>query len=218
MVIDFSAYKNDGWGLSNREFELLHQEITLRGVPFLNMKQIMNVVEFGSGVSTQFLLDLIDRYKLSMQIHSFDDSAEYAYKKTHPKLKLHIVPLVECDDATFEGMFVNKVYDATKMHDKITPLHTRQKNTFYKMDELMLPESIDLLIVDGPHGNGRSMAYLHCFNRLHNGSLVLIDDASHYPFYDHLTMLHDTRILSEQHIRENKWENGGDFIFCEIVK
>ena len=213
VKLDTEKYKNDGWGLSKKEFDLLYDELLNVG------DSTFNVVEFGSGRSTEFLIDvknvLIAR---KLKIYSFDDSKEYAYKGQHKDLILNIVPLVDTEDSTFEEMFVNKKYERLKMRDKLTPVHTRQKNTFYKIDQSQLPETIDLLIVDGPHGNGRSLAYLHCMDKLKNGSLVLIDDASHYPFYDHLKMLCSTEIIYEQHIRENKWENGGDFILCKILK
>src|SRR5688572_2005800 len=155
---DFEKYKNDGWGLSRKEFELLFQQFTSNFV----LNNEVNVVEFGSGRSTEFLVDLMNKYNVPVNVYSFDDSKEYAYKGTHPRLKLNIVPLVECGDHVFRQMFGDKKYDASKMIDKITPVHTRQTNTFYKVENSMLPDRIDLMIVDGPHGNGRSLAYVRC--------------------------------------------------------
>lgn len=212
-MVNINKYKNDGWGLSKREFELLHS--ILKNQSFKD-GITYNIVEFGSGRSTEFLIDFINETQNPINIYSFDDSKEYAYKGEHQRLHLKIVPLVECSDETWEKMFVEKKYDLNKMGLKHSPVHTRQKNTFYKIDDTMLPDTVDMLIVDGPHGNGRSLAYLHCMNKLVDGSIVLIDDASHYPFYDHLKKLHKTTILYEQHIKENKWENGGDFIICTI--
>jgi len=215
-MIDFNKYKNDGWGLSRREFELLYDE--LRKYPKSENQKVYNVVEFGSGRSTEFLIDSMRDIGMHMDITSFDDSKEYAFKGNHLSLTLNITSLVDCEDHVFEQMFKDRYYDSTKMKDKATPVHTRQKNTFYKIDKTMLPSKVDLLIVDGPHGNGRSLAYLHCMDLLIDGSLVLIDDASHYPFYDHLKMLCETTVIAEQHIRENKWDLGGDFVFCKIKK
>jgi hypothetical protein len=212
--IDINKYKNDGWGLSKLEFDLLYDELKK-----IDSDKEFNVVEFGSGRSTEFLIDVKNvLIQPKLKICSFDDSTEYAYKGRHEDLILNIVPLVDTEDSQFEEMFLNKKYERLIMRDKLTPVHTRQKNTFYKVDESQLPENIDLLIVDGPHGNGRSLAYLHCMNKLKNGSLILIDDASHYPFYEHLNMLCKTEIIYEQHVRDKKWENGGDFILCKIIK
>lgn len=213
-LFDFEKYKNDGWGLSRKEFELIFQQFT----SWFAFNNEVNVVEFGSGRSTEFLVDLINRYNIPVNIYSFDDSIEYAYKGTHPNLKLHIVPLVECSDGDFRLMFQNKKYDSSKMKNKTSPVHTRQTNTFYKVEDSMLPDRIDLMIVDGPHGNGRSLAYLRCIDRLVEGSTLLIDDASHYPFYDHLKLLIDVDMCAKQHERHNKWESGGDFILCRVRK
>jgi hypothetical protein len=218
MVIE--KYKNDGWGLSKKEFELMYDELKKYSkTEKAHDAYVYNVVEFGSGRSTEFLIDALkEDFHFPMWIKSFDDSKEYAYKGMHQALTLHILPLVDCDDATFAQMFEDKEYDASKMKDKATAVHTRQRNTFYKLDKTMIPYNIDLLIVDGPHGNGRSLAYLHCAKSLRKGALIMIDDASHYPFYEHLSKLVKTEIIYEQHIRDNnKWESGGDFIFCKVV-
>lgn len=215
-TFNFEKYKNDGWGLSRKEFEELFSLFTS---DFFLKTGNLNIVEFGSGRSTEFFVDIMNQYDLgsvTIKLYSFDDSTEYAYKGKHPNLQLNIVPLVECTDDIFNKMFVEKKYDANLMPLKHTPLHTRQKNTFYKVEDSMLPETIDLLIVDGPHGNGRSLAFLRCVDKLVPGTVILIDDASHYPFYEHLSKLVKTEILYKQHIRESKWEKGGDFILCKV--
>lgn len=214
--VNFEKYKNDGWGLSEMEFRLLFRILVAKSTHEPNKE--INIVEFGSGRSTEFFVDMINLYNLPLKIYSFDDSKEYAYKGEHPSLKLFIVPLVECTDESWELMFNEKKFDPSLMIEKTTPVHTRQHNTFYKVEEDMLPSEIDLLVVDGPHGNGRSMAYLRCYEKLKNYSAVLIDDASHYSFHDHLKRLCETWVLHEQHIKENKWTNGGDYIICQIRK
>lgn len=209
-MINIEKYRNKGWGLAKKEFEILYEYLSKN-----RTDNEFNVVEFGSGMSTDFLVDVMNDLKMNMKIYSFDDSAEYAYKGQHPNLKLKIVPLLECSDDVFEKMFRDKKYDRNQLQLKTTPLHTRQKNTFYEIQDNMLPSKIDLLLVDGPHGNGRSMAFLRCFERM-KGGLVLIDDASHYPFYDHLKMLCNTEMIYEQHVRGDKWDNDGDFVFCKV--
>lgn len=216
VSIDFSKYENDGWGLSKKEFELLYD--ILKSKQTLEPEKEINIVEFGSGRSTEFLVDLINIENMNIKIYSFDDSLEYAFKGKHDNLKLHIVPLVECSDESWTTMFKEKKYSPILMSTKLSPVHTRQHNTFYSVTDEMLPENIDVLIVDGPHGNGRSLAYLRCHKQLTDNAIILIDDASHYPFYDHLILLCDTNVLYEQHVRENKWINGGDFIISEIKK
>lgn len=207
MIIE--KYKNDGWGLSKKEFEWLYK--------LIEGKSNLNIVEFGSGRSTEFFVDQINETNSNNKIYSFDDSKEYAYKGEHPNLNLNIVKLLETTDEHFNNMFENKKYDFSKMSIRNDPPHTRQKNTFYLVDETMLPSKIDILVVDGPHGNGRSLAYLHCANKLVKDSIILIDDASHYPFYEFLSKVVQTEIIDEQKIRHDKWTSGGDYIICKVV-
>jgi hypothetical protein len=212
--MELNKYINDGWGLSKKEFEILLDEL-LSINPSID---IYNIVEFGSGRSTEFLVDFINNYALNIKIYSFDDSKEYAFNGTHQNLDLYIVPLIECSDFSWMSMFMDKKYNKNLFTMKTTPTHTRQKNTFYSIEDYMLPEKIDLVILDGSHGNGRSIGFLRCLNRLKIGSKILIDDASHYPFYDDLNKLYNTKILYKQNIKDDKWNNGGDFILCEIIE
>lgn len=47
----FEAYRNDGWGLSRSAFQQLYGIITA------SKKSPFRIIEFGSGISTQFLVD-----------------------------------------------------------------------------------------------------------------------------------------------------------------
>jgi len=210
--MNIENYKNDGWGLSRLGFQNLFDILSKN-------KNQKTIVEFGSGMSTKFFLDALDGLEMNSVVYSFDDSTEYSYKGVHPKLNLRIVELIETSDDRFEKMFVDKTYDINLMQRKVTPLHTRQKNTFYNVGGSIIPENIDLLLVDGPHGNGRSLAFLHTYNKLHQGSIVFIDDSTHYPFYDHLNMLYPLNRIIVNHVggKGDKWTLGGDFVIVEIL-
>ena len=73
----------------------------------------INIIEFGSGYSTQFLID----YKLysdkNITIDSFDDSKEYAYKNknNYKFLNLYIRPLLTCTDENFKKTMENKCFN-----------------------------------------------------------------------------------------------------------
>jgi hypothetical protein len=69
-----------------------------------------------------------------------------------------------------------------------------QKNVFYDIKDEQLPDVIDIMIVDGPHGNGRSIAFLHGINRLKSGSYVVIDDYNHYDFIEKFEKLFKDRL------------------------
>ena len=70
------------------------------------------------------------------------------------------------------------------MITKVTPLGSRQRNNFYELRDGDLSGVYDFVILDGPNGNGRSLAYLLLKDHLISGSYVLIDDITHYDFIE----------------------------------
>ncbi len=69
--------------------------------------------------------------------------------------------------------------------------HYTIRNAFFaEVDMLPLEqESVDILIVDGPHGNGRSLAFPLFYKHLKPDAFVLVDDYDHYPFIEDLRSL-----------------------------
>ena len=98
--MEYIKYKTDGWGLSELAMRKIREVID--GID----KTTIKVVEFGSGKSTEFLIDLDVEHKKDILITSFDNDPNYAYKtKEGDGVDLHIRPLVECNDSEFELMF-----------------------------------------------------------------------------------------------------------------
>jgi len=210
-MVNLEKYRNDGWGLSRKCFQDI---ITI--IKQINTKPI-NIVEFGSGVSTEFLVDLISE-GYDLNIISYDDDIKFASKAIHPNLKLQVTDLVECYDSDFDNQFQQKIYNKNLFFKKITPVHTRQRNTFYNVVDGQLPDVIDLMIVDGPHGNGRSIAFLHGIGRLKRDSYVVIDDYNHYDFIERLQKLFLIETIFESTTgRENQWELGGNYKILKII-
>jgi len=156
-------YKNDGWGLSERAFQNIFDILN-------NMNSPINIIDFGSGHSTEFLYDYKIKTKKEIYIDSFDDSKEYMHSKAT------LVPLVECSNKNFDKMISRKKLLPDLLKIKTTPVTTRQKNCFYDLSNITLKENYNLVLLDGPNGNGRSMAFLHLIDRLNKGSIVFIDD------------------------------------------
>jgi hypothetical protein len=206
MGMNLEKYKNEGWGLSKLGFEKILEGIQNHETEF------PNVVEFGSGTSTRFFMDIGN-----VEVYSFDNDPEYAFKpdRHYENLKLNIVNLVEFSEENFETMFRDKTYYPQYAIVKASPVHTRQRNTFYNINALKLPERIDYLLVDGPHGNGRSIAFLHAFKKFDRNTIIFIDDHTHYPFLEDLKRLIDVEVIFEHKSADSKWESGGNFI---IVK
>jgi hypothetical protein len=211
--MDIEKYKNDGWGLSRKQLiELLE---IIKNFESNNVR----VLEFGSGKSTEFLVDVVLNKIKNLDITSFDDNIQYAYQGDYEFLKLKIRELLECDDETYDLMFKNLQIDINKLNRKTTPLTSRQKNNFYEI----LPDDIfgiyDLMILDGPNGNGRNFSFLYVKNNLAIGSVVLIDDFNHYDFMEKLSLLFEYEVLHEnQGGGVDQWNTGGIYKIVKITK
>ena len=69
---------------------------------FNNSKQI-NILEFGSGFSTQFLVDYKYHYNKNIIIDSFDNDKKWCFQNSekYPFLNLNITPLISCTEEDF---------------------------------------------------------------------------------------------------------------------
>lgn len=205
MVIDYELYQNDGWGLSKIGFEKLFELISN------DERDIIRILEFGSGISTKFFSDLSDALKKEIYVTSFDDSEEYMYHNTsNSKITVNLRTLEETTDSYFERMFSDKSYNKKFMTPK-TSNHFR--NMFYSLKPDDINGLYDYVLLDGPHGNGRSLAFLHMLGHLSEESIIFIDDYTHYDFVDKLLSVYDcTELFKHTAGNHDKWRNGGDFI------
>ena len=236
-TISYEPYKNDGWGLSKRALESLFGVLQER----LRDQETVRIVEFGSGSSTRFFVDLVLHNALQdrVQIVSFDNDRRFMPSfdaaQTDAFLALHERPREECDDAAYELMFDHRQFDRDAMHAKTSPLDTRQKNNFYSLHDADLSGEFDLVILDGPHGNGRNLAFLHLREHLAEGAHILVDDHSHYDFDERLRrvfavteVVRNTAgkpnrwdklkagVSAEHRERISPWETGGEFILYRV--
>ena len=74
--MDLNKYINPGMGLCKKAFEQLENIIK----SFIGREY--NILEFGSGISTEFLVDAKNFYNLDINIDSFDNSDYYSSKKS----------------------------------------------------------------------------------------------------------------------------------------
>jgi len=211
MVINYNDYKNDGWGLSKLGFEKLYELISN------NPKENLRILEFGSGVSTKFFSDLSKILDKHIEVTSFDNSDEFMYKDTsNPDVVVNLRPLDETDDTGFKQMFVDKIFNSKLMKRK-TSKHLM--NMFYSLKSDDLSGVYDYMLLDGPHGNGRSLAFLLANTHLVGDSVIFIDDYTHYDFVDRFLSIYDADEIF-RHIAGNtdKWKLGGDFIIFKLKK
>lgn len=208
--MNIEKYKNNGWGLSKQ--------------CFLDVKKCLDnikspvIVEFGSGISTIFFVDYLKSTKKDGVIYSFDNNKEYIPEIKYNKLNLFIKELIEFDDLNYNNMFINKEYSSNGKI-RIKEPNTKQKNCFYNIKTNELPEKIDLVLIDGPHGNGRNISFLHLLDRLHENSYVIIDDFNHYDFCEKFVYLFpNNKLIYESNTgKRNQWELGGNYRIYKIL-
>jgi hypothetical protein len=210
-MVNIEKYKNDGWGLSKKCFFDIEKLLKNFNEP--------TIIEFGSGVSTIFLTDYLNENNKNGKIYSFDNEIEFLPKVNDSKLELKVTNLLSCNDIDFENMFLNRKYSRDVMRYRFDKPNSRQRNCFYDLTYEDLPKECDLCIIDGPHGNGRSIAFLHLINRLKSGSFVIIDDYTHYDFSEKFKIIfpNSELVIENTKGRDNQWENGGDYRIFKIT-
>ena len=158
------------------------------------------IVEFGSGASTKFFLDFRKKHSLEYKIVSFDHNEKYAFK-VDPVfcqfLSVKIRHLQQCKRTDqLESMFDMKCFDQSFFSDaQHLADDFKAKSCFYKIQEGDLPSDIDLVLLDGPNGSGRSISALHLLGKARSGCLVMIDDCDHYPFLEDFQKVFNCEIL-----------------------
>jgi len=207
--MNLDKYNNDGWGISKTGFEKIIE--ILNSNKFSDIEKY-NIVEFGSGFSTEFFVDYIQENNLNnVFITSFENDTMYMTKAKHPQLKLCLRKLITCSDFDYNNMFVQKTFNPCKVSYLIKSPETRQKNCFYHIEENDIPNSIDFMLLDGPSGNGRNLAFLHTLNKLHKDSIVFIDDYNHYDFVQKFKSLYNCEEIYE------KTDDYGCYIILKVL-
>ena len=187
--MNYQKYYKDNMGL---------HELQLRQLKtIIEENDVKTIVEFGSGASTQFFIDLYEEEGLDYKIYSFDHNPQYAYPNEHPALSLTMAPLIKCSPEHFDEMFTKDEYDdsAFEVCEEADIRDFRVKNAFYDLYPNELPDNIDLVLLDGPNGNGRSISFLHLKDKLADLSYILIDDANHHDYVERCQQTLNAKIV-----------------------
>lgn len=171
-------------------------------VPYLEDGSIQKIVEFGSGSSTEFFLTLRAMYNLPFSLDSFDHSQEYCFKPSqdYHDFNLRLRPLMQYTDEEFDQILEGADIPPGQFLPQDQYNNFRAHNTFYKIEDGDLEEYYDLIILDGPNGNGRSIAFRHLRDRVRSGTKIVIDDYHHYPFLAQCHQLLNVRLIKEQQL------------------
>jgi hypothetical protein len=167
-----------GWALSRNALGALARELGSTPEP--------RICEFGAGVSTVFFSSFL---AAGGQVDSFESVAGFADRiREHvdpARVRLQLRPLRVISDremaALMRGAEAPEAFTGMGRLAGTDELENpRLRNAFYDVERL--EDSYDALVLDGPNGNGRSLAFPLLRERLGPGALILIDDCTHYPF------------------------------------
>jgi len=187
--MDYKNYYGDGIGL--------HPETIKDIFEILSKNRINRIIEFGSGNSTQMLIDSRKELNQNYIIDSIDHSQEYAYKGKESFLNMFIKDIGVTNNDAFVRMFdEKKIPTLTKTDDKS---NYRIENCFYIFDnDFFNNKSYDIVLLDGPHGNGRSMAFIHLIGHLNPEAYIIIDDYFHYDFVEKCQKIFNVTVIKKQ--------------------
>lgn len=188
-MINYSNFTFNGWGLSKVALQFLEE--------LIKKNNLEHCIEFGSGQSTKFLTEI------GIDFISFEDDVNFAA----PYSGVIIQDLVELDDSTYNKVISGEVRYIDVQSNFTPPVkkHTRQRNCFYSIPMLEFNKKFDLVILDGPNGNGRSIAFNYIKPHLNSVSYILIDDFTHHPYIENFKHTFPTATLLKEH-REGRDE------------
>ena len=190
-MVNLNKYNYNGWTLSKDALRCLSSIII--------DNKLNRAIEFGSGESTYFLNDI------GIDYLSFDNDVKFAAKSNNVVVK----SLVELDDIAFNEVITGKVKFVDICYKFQTPnkIHTRQRNCFYKINKDDISGKFDLVILDGPNGNGRSIAFDVIQDHMDDVCFIFIDDYNHYPFVDIMyNFFNSATLIKSNNVIGDMWE------------
>lgn len=202
-----------GWALTKSSLRLLFANI--------DQSQLMKkycVVELGGGQSTLFWKEMSDVFP-GLTVTTWEHSQQFIdtlnSKVAGSSIRMEHRKLQQYSDMEWEKIFsCRELKDIENALATSSPSdlpiseynNTRAHNVFYSIDDIHIPtENIDILVVDGPHGNGRSLAFAVFAKYFRQGTIILIDDVSHYPFLEMLSKFTTFRVLNTSFSLNKQW-------------
>ncbi len=172
------------------------------------------ICEFGGGQSTLFWNTLTRYIKLKVITYEHDPEwSRYLVSKVNKDyISINNCELMQVTEEIRKKMFETP-YQAKRIWElsasKVDIVQYKNlilSNGFYNIKEYQFPKNrIDAIILDGPHGNGRSLCFALFHDLIENGTLILIDDYHHYPFLEDLSKLFIYEIIEKRnYIHSNK--------------
>jgi spore maturation protein CgeB len=194
-----SIVTHTAWSISKKALKLLIEKIG---------HKITGILEFGSGYSTLFFAKFMDLNHKNIPMYSFEHNLcflEKLSKELQPMsfVNLLMPKLKQLSDKEYEELFISenpsKIYPHMGRSVSVELYHhTRLHNAFYEIDLNRIKlDKINLIILDGPNGNGRSIAFPLLKDVLNLPAYCLVDDFTHYPFLDEMQKCFDISKIFE---------------------
>lgn len=211
-IMEINKYKNDGWGLSLLGFSTLLEIIKNHEISNLRL------LEFGSGTSTMFFSDIVKNKIKNLEITSFDDDDFYMYKASVEEEKY--LKVLKRNLIQYSEFEYNKMFEENKINNsfgsiKNSASDVNQKNCFYDIKNDDLTGIYNMVILDGPNGNGRNIGFLHIKNYIKTGTILYIDDYNHYDFLEKCQAVFNIEILFKH--TEGVGNGKDNFVIIKIL-
>lgn len=173
------------------------------------------IEEYGSGFSTAFLARTLEARGVDFELHGHEHVARFHAETlshlNHTSVHVHLRALKQLSDderaALFEAEDPLRFFNsAGRPLPRERELETRVPNCFYDIvpDEVRARHP-DLVVLDGPNGSGRALVFPLLRDRLKPGAVVVIDDATHYPFEAELRRCFDIEVVQHNASELNPW-------------
>jgi len=182
--------KRDGWSIP-----LPALEAFIKIIP-----PLCRVVEFGGGFATLVLRNL------KHNVLTYEHNKEWQKKLVSFGCNVLFRPLKQIDDQEYNKLFIVQnpltLYRGIGEAAKVLPTFTRAHNVFYDIKNWDF-DSVNYIISDGPHGNGRAILWPLLRNKLSFPTIALLDNINHYPFVKEMNKVFDFKEIEKD--SEDKW-------------
>lgn len=173
----------------------------------------LHICEFGGGQSTIFW-GVLTKY-VDLTVTTYEHDPDWAQHLTehvdNKRIRINLCELMQIDEARRREMFSSPEQSMEIWRGGSSKIDTEQyknptlSNGFYNIANDQFPnQRIDAIVLDGPHGNGRSMCFPLFYDHIENGTMVLLDDYHHYPFLEDLGKLYEYEVI-EKRISNKGW-------------
>ena len=196
--------KLDGWALSKNEIRSF-------AIHVLKTNPEPTIIELGGGQSTLFWKFLAQTKNTRIKVSTFEHHPNWGKQLRSAvadctAIEVHCYNLRQISDQEWNTIFTfpEGTKNSWPHMGTLVPQsefeNTRIRNAFYDIPSQAFPPhaSIDGMIVDGPHGNGRSLAFPLFFDCLKPDAWMLIDDFDHYPFLDDLAKIFRFKMIDKE--------------------